>query len=187
MTPTALRSVVMHYLDGESSPSEFALALRALGRAPSIKVQARIETILDEIDRFLNIGVVVSRWPASLAVVRGLAGELLDTLPESNMPPKVDEIIEALKVIHGRIETQYGVDLIGLGGSSVSAKRTSFSDIDIAVKTTRKVSLMDMARATDAIRQALNWPVDLVFLDFAEPAFSDRFARNLIPIRAIAA
>jgi predicted nucleotidyltransferase len=187
MTPTALRSVLLHYLDGALSLSEYASGLRALGRAPSVKVQVRVQTILDEIDRLHNENVVASRWPPSLAVLRGLTGELLDSLPEGNTPPEVDAIMDTLSSLHDRVKDLYGVDFIGLGGSSIGAKRSSFSDIDVAVKTTRKVSLMDMAGATDAVRQALHWPVDLVFLDFAEPAFRDRFEGNLIRLQADAA
>jgi predicted nucleotidyltransferase len=187
MTPTALRSVLLDYLDGALSLPEYAGGLHALGQSPSVKVQGRVETLLDEIDRLCHVEAIASRWPPSLAVLRGLTGELLDSLPDGNIPPEVGVIIDTLSGLHDGVAAQYGIELIGLGGSSISGNRTLFSDIDVAVKTTRKVSLMDMASATDAVRRALHWPVDLVFLDFAEPEFRDRFECNLIRLKAVAA
>ena len=184
MTPTALRKLLVAFLDGDKSLSELAIELCALGQSPSAKVAARIESLLEEIRGLQDTKTTHSRWPRSAFIVRGLVGELLDSLPEHNVPPEIKSILTTLEKLKPQIDKAYGVALVGLGGSSISASRTAFSDIDIAVKTTRKVTLFDMAHANESIAQALNWPVDLVFLDFAEPPFRERFLQNLVSLEA---
>lgn len=184
MTPSMLRSALEAYLSGARSLPDMVAALRNLGAVPSGKVQARIESLLHEADLALNPRPEASRWPGSVAVVRGLAGELLDSLPASDDTPEVEAILARLACLAGEIERRFGIELVGLAGSTAAASRTVFSDIDVAAIERRETNLADISGATEALRQALHRPVDLVMLDRVEPAFRARFSSNLLPIRA---
>lgn len=187
MTPSMLRSVLQSYLAGTCSLSDLVADLRSLGTAPSAKVQARIESLLHEAGLVLDAQPNFTPSLGSVAVARGLACELLDSLPDGDVAPDVDVVMAALTRQAPDIAQRFGIEIVGLGGSTVAASRTAFSDIDLAAKATRKVKLADIAGATEALRLALDWPVDLVMLDLAEPAFRDRFSSTLLPVMAGAA
>jgi predicted nucleotidyltransferase len=178
MTPTTLRSVLNHFLDGSSGLDRLAADLRGLGPPPSGKIAGRVASLLDAIADVLQPGARPKKWSPTPAVVRGLALELLDTLPKVDTLPPLDVIQAKLDGLRARIARDYGIELVGLGGSIASGTSSNFSDIDVAATANRRLGLADMVGAIDLMHEALGWPVDLVMLDFAEPAFRQRFEKD---------
>jgi predicted nucleotidyltransferase len=184
LKPSEVRAVLEPYLAGQSNLLDLVARLRAIGPAPSRKVQAKIESLLHEAALTIDPQSNASSWPGSIAVVRGLANEILDSLPNRDVVPHVETVVSELSRQASTIAGRFGIALVGLGGSTVAANRTAFSDIDVAARAMRKITLADIAGASDVLNTALDWPVDLVLLDHAEPEFLERFEKNLIPLMA---
>lgn len=187
MTPSSLRAVLEPFLAGTMGLAQMVDSMRALGESPSSKVQGRIASLLHEADLLLNPDPRPSRWPASPAVVSGLAGELLDTLPETDSPPALDAVMSILAKLRPEFSRDFGIDLLGLGGSAAKGTNTAFSDLDVAARCNREIRLKDIAGATLRARDELAWPVELVLLDHAEQPFRDRFASSILPIATVVA
>jgi predicted nucleotidyltransferase len=187
MTPSSLRAVLEPFLAGTMSLAQMVEGLRALGESPSSKVQGLVASLLYEADLLLTPERNTSRWPTSPAVVSGLAGELLDTLPEADSPPTLDAVMSILAKLGPEFSRDFGIDILGLGGSTAKGTNTAFSDLDVAAQCNRDVRLKDIAGAMLRARDELAWPVELVFLDRAEQPFRDRFASSILPIAKVVA
>jgi predicted nucleotidyltransferase len=183
MTPSALRSILQSFLDGSTGLPELVQRLRALGSSPSCPTARRVTGLIDAAMDVLEPDPT-NRWTANLDVVIGLTRELLDSLPNQDELPSVEDVLTELRRQNSSIIAEYGIELLGLGGSVATGDATLFSDIDVAARCHRKVNLFDLAGATVVLSDILGRSVDLVMLDSAEPAFRERFSRTILPLEA---
>jgi len=59
----------------------------------------------------------------------------------------------------------HGINYLALFGSRVRGDFKPDSDVDLLVKFNRIVSLLELSRAENALKDSLNLPVDLVMAD----------------------
>lgn len=80
-----------------------------------------------------------------------------------------EEILSELKGLHGKLESEYHVQEIGLFGSIVRGDATDSSDIDILVSFSQIPDLFTFIRLEHYLTEIFNKKVDLVLKDSLKP------------------
>jgi len=93
-------------------------------------------------------------------------------LPHRLMDKK--EIIETIRSNKPAMESQYGVQRLGLFGSYVKGRQRKKSDIDILVTFSRDIDLFDFLDLREFLESQLNAKVDLVMESALKPAIGKR-------------
>lgn len=84
------------------------------------------------------------------------------------------EIIDTIRKSKPDLETQYGVQRVGLFGSYVKGQERKKSDIDILVAFSRDIDLFDFLDLREFLEDRLNSKVDLVMESALKPAIGKR-------------
>jgi len=84
------------------------------------------------------------------------------------------EIINIIRNSKPEMESQYGVQRLGLFGSYIKDKQRKKSDIDILVKFNRDIDLFDFLDLREYLESQLNAKVDLVMESALKPAIGKR-------------
>jgi uncharacterized protein len=84
------------------------------------------------------------------------------------------EIIKIIRKSKPEMETQYGVQRLGLFGSYVREKQRKRSDIDILVTFKRDVDLFDFLDLREYLENKLRAKVDLVMESALKPSIGKR-------------
>jgi predicted nucleotidyltransferase len=90
--------------------------------------------------------------------------------------------IDEIKEIAVPILKAHGVSQAGVFGSYAKAQADDQSDIDILVKLSIPISLLDFARIKLSLEDALEAKVDLLEYDAIKPAFKKRILEEEILI-----
>jgi predicted nucleotidyltransferase len=84
------------------------------------------------------------------------------------------EIIKIIKNSKPELESQYGVQQLGLFGSYVREKQRKKSDIDLLVTFNRDIDLFDFLDLREYLEGQLHIKVDLVMESALKPAIGKR-------------
>lgn len=84
------------------------------------------------------------------------------------------EIIKIIRDSKPEMESQYGVQRLGLFGSYVRDKQNKRSDIDILVTFNRDIDLFDFLDLREYLESQLQAKVDLVMESALKPAIGKR-------------
>jgi predicted nucleotidyltransferase len=90
------------------------------------------------------------------------------------------KLIRDLGLLRAELVTQFGIELVGLGGSQANNTARPDSDIDLAVRKVRPIHLGHVMDAQDWLERQLERPVDLVFLDALPSYKRDVFNHDLM-------
>jgi uncharacterized protein len=94
------------------------------------------------------------------------------TVPVSTL--NVQKLIEIAKRV--------GITYLALFGSYARGNATTKSDVDLAARFGRTITLFDLANAQLEMEQALGRKVDLIPLDSAYPFIRDEIAKEAITL-----
>ncbi len=78
------------------------------------------------------------------------------------------------------VQERFGIVIIGLGGSVGRGDANLHSDLDLAVRKSRRIGLYEVADATEMLTTTLGLPVDLVFVDALSSYKNKIFMRDLV-------
>jgi predicted nucleotidyltransferase len=83
---------------------------------------------------------------------------------------KKSEIINIIKNSKPEMEIRFGVQKLGLFGSSVREQQRKKSDIDVLVTFSRDIDLFDFLDLREYLKNKLNAKVDLVMASALKPS-----------------
>jgi predicted nucleotidyltransferase len=94
--------------------------------------------------------------------------------------PRLADMIDKVRTQRAAISKDFGIEILGIGGSVARDDANLSSDIDLGVRKNRPISLFEVVEAQEALSENLGLAVDLVFVDYL-PAFkSGIFMRDLV-------
>ena len=91
----------------------------------------------------------------------------------------LDEALEAIRRERPKARER-GVELIGVVGSVARGENGPESDVDVAYDIVGRASLLDVARAMNALQDLLSRRVDMVDISVAKPRLKVAFERDLV-------
>jgi predicted nucleotidyltransferase len=94
--------------------------------------------------------------------------------------PKLSDIIAKIQVQRDVISKNFGIEILGIGGSIARGEGRVDSDLDLGVRKVRRISLFEVVDAKEALTLSLGLPVDLIFVDFLPEFKSSVFMRDLV-------
>lgn len=91
-----------------------------------------------------------------------------------------EELRDELAAIKPALEAEYGVAELGIFGSYVRGEQTEDSDLDVLVEFDEPVSLFDLVRLENDLRERLGVEVDLVTRRSLKPRVADRVDDDVV-------
>jgi len=104
-------------------------------------------------------------------------------MSDNNHPPKIDDVLDALRSFLTERGSAYGLQAIGCFGSVARGNANAGSDVDIVYKVTpsARLTLFDLAELREELMQALGRPVDLLeYREGMPPRLQERVGREAI-------
>jgi len=121
--------------------------------------------------------------PLSTGVWETLFGylDVMATVDDSATIPTRDAVCAQLARMRPTLAAQ-GVSSLALFGSVARGDAREDSDIDLAIETRGKFSLLDLAGVKMFVEERMGRDVDLVFIEGLSPRRRKSALRDLIPI-----
>jgi uncharacterized protein len=96
--------------------------------------------------------------------------------------PPLDQIIQDLRRMMPELNSNYGVQTLGLFGSFVQGVQNQRSDLDLLVDFKRVPTLFQFIRLEKYLKEKLGIKVDLVMKTALKPNIGRQILREVIPI-----
>jgi predicted nucleotidyltransferase len=93
--------------------------------------------------------------------------------------PTATQILRELGAIRDSFQDSFGIEIVGLAGSRARGDHEVTSDVDVAVKLSRRIGLGGIVDATDWLESRLGLEVDLVFFEALPDYKKSLFTRDL--------
>jgi predicted nucleotidyltransferase len=183
LTPSQVRSVLEPFVDGDVDVDLFTDRLIQLVGALQVQqeIPHQLRNLFEETIR-LRDGKKPEDWTApSLAVVLGLAREIMDRLPVSDEVPVQSEVIATLKRVAFELERKHGYRLVGIIGSVANQTATPFSDVDVIVEDVGRTDHWGSLALSEDLSNILFRPVDTICLAHMAPERRARFEIGMVP------
>ncbi|MEK7660582.1 MAG: hypothetical protein AAB680_00900 [Pseudomonadota bacterium] len=179
MTPIEVRAILEKFIAREISPLELRDVFET--SMPNI-LHFRLKGLIESLNQFLS-GEDADKWFfPNEGILRSIALEALDEIPNDNKVPNKGAILKELKNISQRLEIEYGVRILGLIGSIAKDKAHIFSDIDILVQDLGGERPWRVPSFFDEINQHFGRQVDTVFLEGLSNEKRAAFTKDLVKI-----